>query len=127
MTEQLWIASGNRKKRAELERLLAPLGYELHTLDELRVPLEVVEDGDTFAANAAKKATALARAARALAIGDDSGLCVDALGGAPSAIGDTPSKGDQACDTCYCEPRAGGTPNDLISPSGTWRHGLTKK
>jgi len=82
MTE-LWIASGNQKKRRELERLLEPVGFRVRGLDEAPVPVEVVEDRDTFAGNAELKATSLARAVSALAIGDDSGLCVDALGGQP--------------------------------------------
>jgi len=47
------------------------------------VSVEVVEDGDSFAANAAKKARAFAAANQLPALADDSGLCVDALGGAP--------------------------------------------
>ena len=80
---ELWIASGNVKKQRELERLLSPLGYAIRTLDELPAPVEIVEDRETFAGNAAAKAVPLARAVNGLAIGDDSGLCVDALGGRP--------------------------------------------
>lgn len=80
---ELWIASGNRKKSIELERLLRPIGFRIRSLAEAPVPVEIVEDGDTFAANAAAKAIPLARAVGQLAIGDDSGLCVEALGGAP--------------------------------------------
>ncbi len=83
MTVDLWLATGNRKKRVELERLLAPLGYRIRTLDEAPAGIEMVEDRPDFAGNAAVKATALARAVHAFAIGDDSGLCVDALGGEP--------------------------------------------
>jgi len=79
----LWIASGNKKKRAELERLLAPLGVRLHTPDELGVPFDPVEDQPDFAGNARVKARALAALAHGVAIADDSGLCVDVLGGRP--------------------------------------------
>jgi XTP/dITP diphosphohydrolase len=79
----LWVATGNRKKRAELERLLAPLGYALRGLDDLPQPPRIVEDAPDFAGNARIKAVAVAHAAGALALGDDSGLCVDALGGRP--------------------------------------------
>jgi XTP/dITP diphosphohydrolase len=83
MTE-LWIASANAKKSAELGRLLAPLHFRVRSLRELAEPLPlVVEDCPDFAGNAAKKAAALARAVRGFAVADDSGLCVDALGGAP--------------------------------------------
>ncbi len=82
----LWIASGNKKKRAELERLLSPLGFALRTLDEAPVALTIVEDAPDFAGNARIKAVTLARAVRAPALGDDSGLCVDALGGRPGVL-----------------------------------------
>ena len=58
---ELWIASDNAKKRAELERLLAPLGYRLRTLAEAPRPVEIVEDAPDFAGNAAIKARALSR------------------------------------------------------------------
>ncbi|MEM7203465.1 MAG: non-canonical purine NTP pyrophosphatase [Planctomycetota bacterium] len=79
----LWIASNNEKKRTELLRLLGPLGYELRPLRDAPGPVEMIEDAPDFAGNAAIKAVALARVVRGFAIGDDSGLCVDALGGEP--------------------------------------------
>jgi XTP/dITP diphosphohydrolase len=82
----LWLASGNKKKRAELERLLAPLGFALRTLDDAAAPVSIVEDAPDFAGNARIKAVSLARAVRAPALGDDSGLCVDALGGRPGVL-----------------------------------------
>lgn len=80
---ELWLATGNKKKRAELERMLAPLSVRLRTVDELGVPFAPDEDQPDFAGNARIKAEALARLARGVAIADDSGLCVDALGGRP--------------------------------------------
>ncbi|MCA8942110.1 MAG: RdgB/HAM1 family non-canonical purine NTP pyrophosphatase [Planctomycetes bacterium] len=82
----LWIATGNAKKRVELERLLGGAGYRILTIADLDDPLEIVEDGDTFAANAAIKALTLNRITGELAIGDDSGLCVDGLGGGPGVF-----------------------------------------
>jgi XTP/dITP diphosphohydrolase len=82
----LWIASNNKKKRAELERILAPLGITLRTPDQLGVPFDPVEDQPDFAGNARVKASALARLANGVALGDDSGLCVDALGGRPGVL-----------------------------------------
>jgi XTP/dITP diphosphohydrolase len=79
----LWIGTNNKKKRLELERILAPLGLVLHTPDELAQPFAPVEDQPDFAGNARVKATELARLAGGIALADDSGLCVDALGGRP--------------------------------------------
>lgn len=83
MTPELWIATANPKKRSELERLLGPLGYRVRNLAEAPVGIEFVEDRPDFAGNAEVKASALALAVDGFAIGDDSGLCVDALGGEP--------------------------------------------
>lgn len=78
------VASGNAKKLAELRRLAEGLKVEVLSPDEAGAPLpEVVEDGETFEANAEKKARAFAEAYGLPAIADDSGICVDALGGAP--------------------------------------------
>ncbi len=80
---KLVIATRNRHKLDELRHLLAAPGLDLcSALDFLDVP-EVAEDGDTFEANAVKKAEALCHATGLWALGDDSGLEVDALGGAP--------------------------------------------
>ena len=67
----------------ELAELLAPWGFTVVTLDDFPDAIEVVEDGDTFAANAALKATQQARHLGRWVLADDSGLVVDALGGAP--------------------------------------------
>ena len=80
---EVLVASRNPKKATELRRLLARLPIRVLGADEAGVDLEVGEDGETFAANAAKKASAFARASGRWALGDDSGLCVDALGGRP--------------------------------------------
>ncbi len=80
---RLVIASRNRKKAAEIRDLLAPHGIEvLGVADFPHVP-EVVEDGGTFAANAAEKASETARAVAHWTLGEDSGLEVAALAGAP--------------------------------------------
>lgn len=79
----LLLASGNRKKLAELEALAAGLGVRVVTPREVGPLPEVDEDGATFEENAWKKAAAFARASGLAAIADDSGLEVDALGGAP--------------------------------------------
>ncbi|MHC4812870.1 MAG: non-canonical purine NTP pyrophosphatase [Planctomycetota bacterium] len=79
----LWIATGNERKRLELDRLLSPLGYSLRLQSEAPALLKVVEDCPDFAGNAAKKARALSSLVSAMAVADDSGLCVDALDGRP--------------------------------------------
>ena len=76
----LVIASGNPGKVREFGHLLAALGLDLRPQPE---GLDVEETGDTFAANARLKASAVARATGCWALADDSGLSVDALGGAP--------------------------------------------
>jgi XTP/dITP diphosphohydrolase len=82
----LWIGSNNKKKRAELERLLAPIGIDLIAPSELGQPYEPEEDQPDFAGNARKKAELLARLAGGFALADDSGLCVDAIGGRPGVL-----------------------------------------
>ena len=82
----LWVGSNNTKKLAELVRILEPLGLTLRTPADLGQPFEPVEDRPDFAGNAAKKASLLARLARGIALADDSGLCVDALGGRPGVL-----------------------------------------
>jgi XTP/dITP diphosphohydrolase len=85
MTGLLRIVLGTRnaKKGIELLDLLDPLGIEVRTLVDFPSAPLVEEDGDTFAANAEKKAVQLARHLGQWVIGEDSGLVVDALGGAP--------------------------------------------
>ncbi len=86
MTQLLVLGTSNRKKGQELVRLLAPAGLELRTLGDFPEAIEVVEDGDTFAANAELKATQQARHLGHWVLADDSGLMVDALNGAPGVI-----------------------------------------
>lgn len=84
MSRRVVVATRNPGKVRELAVLLAPLGLDLVPLDAVAPDApEVVEDGETFEANAVKKARAAAAATGCPAIADDSGLEVDALGGAP--------------------------------------------
>jgi len=82
-TLRLLLASGNPKKRAELERLLGPLGVAVVTPDEVGGLPEVVEDRPDFRGNAEKKARSAALASGLWALADDSGLEVEELDGAP--------------------------------------------
>ena len=80
---KLLLATNNKGKVAEIKALLGGTGLTLLTPADLGLTLEVPEDGLTYAENASKKATAFSQASGLLALGDDSGLEVDALGGQP--------------------------------------------
>jgi XTP/dITP diphosphohydrolase len=82
------LATGNPHKLDEVRAVLAPLGWHVLGLGDLPgdTPSEPEEDGDTFAANARIKACAYAAATGRLALADDSGLEVDALGGEPGVF-----------------------------------------
>jgi XTP/dITP diphosphohydrolase len=79
---RLVLASGNPGKLREMRALLAPLGHEVVAQAELDIA-EADEPHDTFLENALAKARHASRASGLPALADDSGLCVDALGGAP--------------------------------------------
>ena len=82
----LLLGTHNRKKAVELALLLEPHGFRLRTLADYADALDVEETGDTFEVNAALKATQQARKLGAWVLGEDSGLSVDALGGAPGVF-----------------------------------------
>ena len=89
------LASNNQKKLAEMQRILSPLGIDVKTAKMLGISLEdVVEDADTFEGNAKIKAHAACKATGMPAIADDSGICVDYLGGAPGVYSARFSGGD---------------------------------
>lgn len=79
----LLIGTTNLAKGRELRELLQPYGFQIRTLQDIENPIDVVEDGDTFAANAQKKACEFSQALNCWVLADDSGLEVRALGGAP--------------------------------------------
>lgn len=79
---KLVLASGNRGKLVEMREILGDLGIELVAQGELGID-DVEETGTTFVENALLKARHAALMSGLPALGDDSGLCVDALGGAP--------------------------------------------
>lgn len=83
MTQTVALATHNAKKGRELRDLLKPFGFEVRTLAELDITHEPDEIGTTFLDNARIKARAAMEASGLPALADDSGLCVDALGGAP--------------------------------------------
>ena len=83
MPRDLVLATRNRHKGAELAAILAGLPVCIRTMDEFPDVPDVIEDGETCEANAVKKARAVAEATGLLAVADDTGLEVDALGGRP--------------------------------------------
>ncbi|MBQ7128744.1 MAG: XTP/dITP diphosphatase [Clostridia bacterium] len=92
------IASKNKKKISELERILTPLGIKAVTENDLNIKIpEVEETGTTFQENAFLKANSACKTSGLPAIADDSGLCVDSLNGAPG-IYSSRFSGDSATD-----------------------------
>lgn len=80
---EIVLATRNRKKLEEMERLLEGIPIRLYTLDNFPECPEVEEDEVTFEGNAIKKASVISRCTGKIALSDDSGLEVYALGGAP--------------------------------------------
>jgi XTP/dITP diphosphohydrolase len=124
------LGTTNRKKGLELADLLQTLDVQVQTLQDYPTAIDVVEDGDSFADNARRKATQQARHLQQWVLGEDSGLCVDALNGAPGIysarfagdgatdetnnqqllrqLGDTPLARRTAHYTCHmtlCDPQ----------------------
>ncbi len=77
------LATNNQNKLREVREILAPLGVTVLSQKEAGVSVNPEENGTTFAANAEIKARAVFELAKVPVIADDSGLCVDALDGAP--------------------------------------------
>lgn len=80
---ELVVATGNAGKLKEIRRLLQSCEVKVLGLDQFPDAPDVVEDGETFSANAAKKAETIARLTGLPCLADDSGLTVSALGGRP--------------------------------------------
>lgn len=80
---KLILASKNKHKVEEFRRILLPLGWEILPQDTICPDLEIEETGTTFAENAYLKAMGIYRVTGLPTVADDSGLCVDALDGAP--------------------------------------------
>ena len=83
---KLLLATNNQGKIREYKSLLRGIPFEIVTLTDEGITTEVAETGSTFEANARLKATALADESGLLTLADDSGLEVDALGGAPGVL-----------------------------------------
>lgn len=83
VSREVVIATNNKSKVEELKRMLEPLGFTVFSLKDKKISVDVEETGETFAENALIKARAIYELVKCPVIADDSGLCVDALGGAP--------------------------------------------
>ncbi|MGI6453268.1 MAG: XTP/dITP diphosphatase [Syntrophomonadaceae bacterium] len=86
MVRELLIATRNRNKQRELQKLLEPLGIRVLTVEDISFDREIEEDGATFEENALKKARETARETGYHCLADDSGLVVDALNGQPGIL-----------------------------------------
>ncbi|MCM1171825.1 MAG: XTP/dITP diphosphatase [Clostridium sp.] len=81
--ERLIFATGNKDKMKEIRMILADTDYEILSMKEAGIDVDIVEDGSTFEENAIIKAKAISKIAGCLVLADDSGLEVDAMDGAP--------------------------------------------
>ena len=83
---KLVIASNNAHKITEIKEILKGKFDEMYSLAEMGIDCDPVEDGDTFLANALIKVNEIAKHTNYAVLGDDTGLCVDALDGAPGVM-----------------------------------------
>lgn len=83
MADKIIFATKNQHKMIEIRQILADLPYEVVSMEEVGVDIDVVEDGSTFEENALKKATEIAAVTGQIVLADDSGLVVDYMNGEP--------------------------------------------
>lgn len=77
------VATKNKGKMKEIKAILSDPGYEILSMEDAGIDIEVEENADTFAGNATKKAVEIMKLCNEVTLADDSGLVVEALGGAP--------------------------------------------
>lgn len=95
---KILAATGNKGKLREIREILEKDNVTIISPDDINLNIDVLEDGSTFEENAIKKAVALREASGMNALADDSGLCVDALGGMPG-IRSARFAGEKASDS----------------------------
>lgn len=95
---RLILASNNKNKLREIKEILEPLGYDVLSQSEAGADIEVEETGETFEENALLKARAIYGMMNTAVIADDSGLMVDALGGAPGVYSARYAPEGQRCE-----------------------------
>lgn len=83
MRKELIVATKNKKKLKEIKEILKGMDLKITSLSDYSGLPGIIENGRTFKENAAKKAQKISRFSKKLVLGEDSGLCVDALGGRP--------------------------------------------
>jgi len=83
MRQELLVATKNKKKLEEIKEILKGLNLKITSLAAYPKMPPIIENGSTFEDNAVKKAVGVAKLTKKLTLGEDSGLCVDALGGKP--------------------------------------------
>ena len=112
---KICAATGNPGKLKELRRILEKQGHQVLSQKELGLALDPEETGATFAENAAIKAAAFMAACGLPTVADDSGLCVDALGGAPGVYSARycGHHGDDGCSS----PTSGGWKGAANAPT----------
>jgi len=80
---ELVVATKNKKKLKEIKELLADFNLKITSLENYPQATRIIENGSSFKENAVKKAVLISRFTKKITLGEDSGLCVDALGGKP--------------------------------------------
>ena len=83
MKQRIIFATGNKNKMREIHEILGDLGWEILSMKEAGIDMDIVEDGSTFEENAIIKAKAVMERTGKLALADDSGLEIDALNKEP--------------------------------------------
>ena len=95
---ELLVATKNKKKLQEIKDILRGLGLKVTSLADYSDVPRIIENGKSFKENAAKKAVKIAKFTKKLTLGEDSGLCVNALGGAPGIYSSRFSGKDKSDD-----------------------------
>ena len=114
--KRLVVESGNTHKVQEVKKILAPMGFHVRSMKEIKKELDIQEDGGSFEENALIKARALSAISREIVLADDSGLEVEALDGAPGIYsaryagvhGDDQANNDRLLGIGGCRGKRGG-------------------
>ena len=108
-------ATNNKNKLREFKEILSPLGYQIVSLKDLGIEIEVEETGKTFEENSMLKAKAILEATGMASLADDSGLEVDALGGEPGIYSARYCEGSDADRVAFLLDKMKDVPDDKRS------------